>query len=167
MHESAFNMILNVTLSQQSHLAPLIIPTQKNIFNCTSLIILFHRMACKYASRRTSRSKHSLLLRDTKRGAARWRSLFFWWQWWRHSSNWSELLKTWLVEVTGAGLCESNRDTLQFVLPPNPSYRDVGEPAAAAAPHAQVLPEQLVHPFLTVPFAGRFPDTYEPTISLL
>lgn len=80
MHESAFNMILNVTTSQQSHLAPLVIPTHKNIFNCTSLILLFHRTACKYALRRTSRSKHSLLLRDTKRGAARWRSLFFWWQ---------------------------------------------------------------------------------------
>lgn len=74
---------------------------------------------------------------------------------------------TWLIEVTGAGFCEDNRNTLQFVLPPNPINRDAGEPAAAAAPHAQVLPEQLVHPFLTVPFAGRLPDTYEPTVSLL
>lgn len=70
------------------------------------------------------------------------------------TSNWSELKK-----MIG--------NALQFVLPPDPGHRDVVEPAAAAAPHAQVLPEQLVHPFLIVPFAGRFPDAYEPAVALL
>lgn len=65
--------------------------------------------------------------------------------------------------AVGRGFCEGN--ALQFVLPPGP--RAVVEAAAAAAPHAQVLPEQLVHPFLTVPLAGRLADTYEPTIALL
>lgn len=110
--------------------------------------------------RRTSRSKHSSLLRDTERGAARWRSLLVT----------SHFKLEWAAgNMIGRGNWggESNRNTLQFVLPPHPSYRVVGEPATAAAPHAQVLPEQLVHTFLTVPFTGWFPDTYEPAVALL
>lgn len=114
--------------------------------------------------RRTSRSKHSLILRDTKRGAARLAEAVLFRVMTRFKCG-VRCRKHDLVEVTGSR--ESDVDALQFVLPPHASYRDVVEPAAAAAPHAQVLPEQLVHPLLTVPFAGRFPDAYKAAVALL
>lgn len=75
------------------------------------------------------------------------------------------------VRVTagsGGGEGEESRGTgSQFVLPPDSSHGGAVEPAAAAAPHAQVLSEQLVHTFLTVPFAGRFPNAYKAAVALL
>lgn len=77
--------------------------------------------------RRTSRSKHSLLLRDTKRGATRW----------LQSDEVGDVGVEWAAE---AGRLQVNLDTSQFVLHPKPSHGDV-KSAAAAAPHAQVLPQ--------------------------
>lgn len=52
-----------------------IIATHKNIFNCTSLTLLFHRMACQY-SESEGHYGHIpfffFFLRDTKRCAVRW-----------------------------------------------------------------------------------------------